>query len=1293
MTDRPDPEAHDVLEDDTKNDSNKHYHAAAHTSAPHALNFDETDDDDDDDDLPFLRSLKRGDSALPSSASKARGRHNERDLQPKRSHSDPASIRKHLFELMDAARKPTNESTAGAVVPTPPSPSPARQETTTTTSTTTRDTTGAVKMGTSNSAVSLRGAAGVTFAPNTHRTNHKNATWQHTTTNKQQEAGHFRRRYSSSAAVATSSNGSTPGTPTGLSSSTSTSISTNTKNRVRVYRSSLTDKLTTRDIAALDFLLGIPLEVEESIVQNGWMLQQIRRKTFRAHSGVTDYDDDDDDDDDERDHIMYDDENDYGRPQQQDDVAKREEINALLEPPGSAAAVATTAQLASHSHSHHGRWWEKWVPREGNNNPYMTRFNTNPSTSKHKDDGELELPTESTGMGGDMLHGTPGTDMTSTTGTTRTSAAAKANNNNNNNNGMPTAPIYAPGRRLEGDDAVLVQIPLKVDTVTRQKSIARQAAIREWEIKVAHGLMGGMDSRRNLATTTSRATAFGQSTTSQQSLPQQQALLDGRMFFSASGSYPLGVFSLKRYEPKREEAARRRLKLEARGGGGSHFVMPSRDWRGISFRALLPRKAQQTRSHKGFNRFLSGGITSADGTTGDNGKSPANKKRRQLLRDDSDLPNVEENNISNDEDDEDSDSEDTLSSSSSEDSYIPGILDDPEIKYGRHRNVMIGDAVTGCIVASTIQFVKPTLLKADLNQKFRDRFDGWEPNKSQRKYIGARVVDGVYTLIDPTESQQQQDHATGGVLEHVDKVLGDASEPSPSAATPAIIRMPPSLTLSKIRSVKRQALMAFVRADLEIGTIALACVYFERLCLSCRVDKTNRRLCFASCILMASKINEPNEVLVMKEDTAASESGDEEERNNTNIRKKFKRLESSIRPSKRSSTMFASLLTFFTQEWNLSLKHLFAAEWGVFAALRFSLHATPSQVAFHFKRLMKTLEWNPGDYLGSVMYEQWQDALAKEEQHNLAREKRRERRRLRKERRLHRELQKEVIRGKYNQMAEKDSMRKKSATKGKGTVFFEQTEKEGDSQQDENAVGKKSAAAQKKSNPSSNDDASDHAKRPGRSSYHTPPGITSSHSADEMTMGSSRAQPKRSSSAHRLLLAGMSRSPTPHGSPRKERLSFPGMMPTVPTSTTNAMSTARAGGGEAPPNTPIASGAPRGRKNRQMKLFTRLGMRRPVSSDKLSEMGSNSSRDNKREVSPSSALASSPSMPHIALAESERDHEEEQPNTPPSARASNTTNNGESVAIDIPNDGNDNDLAHGEDKCETDDDDDLGIVV
>mmetsp|Transcript_19285 Transcript_19285/g.39891 ORF Transcript_19285/g.39891 Transcript_19285/m.39891 type:complete len:413 (-) Transcript_19285:787-2025(-) len=199
------------------------------------------------------------------------------------------------------------------------------------------------------------------------------------------------------------------------------------------------------------------------------------------------------------------------------------------------------------------------------------------------------------------------------------------------------------------------------------------------------------------------------------------------------------------------------------------------------------------------------------------------------------------------------------------------------------------------------------------------------------------------------------------------------------------LRIPPSLTLSKIRSLKQQALEAAVKAKLEISTVALACVYFERLCLDCRVDKSNRRLVFAACLLLASKLNEPNVGLVMRNDDKEPSDG------------MGSRLQSLVRPNKRSRNIFASLLEFFTEKWNLSLKHLFDAEWGVFAALGFSLHAKPSHVAFHFKRLMKQLQWNPRNYLAEKMYDQWQAALDNEEERRRDRELRHDRVRRRKE--------------------------------------------------------------------------------------------------------------------------------------------------------------------------------------------------------------------------------------------------------------------------------------------------------
>lgn len=245
--------------------------------------------------------------------------------------------------------------------------------------------------------------------------------------------------------------------------------------------------------------------------------------------------------------------------------------------------------------------------------------------------------------------------------------------------------------------------------------------------------------------------------------------------------------------------------------------------------------------------------------------------------------------------------------------------------------------------------------------------------KTRRRYIGAKVVNGVYTLMDPTETENREAEGTGPDDATPSKRPGDGMDSH-------ILRMPPSLTLSKIRSIKQQALMAAVRANLEISTVAIACVYFERLCLDCRVDKSNRRLSFAACLLLAAKINESHvRLATAKQDSTSKEksvggnrSGDGVVSGTDDDANKDKRSTAAfIKPNDQSHIIFASLLEFFTKDWELSLNDLFIAEWGVFVALEFSLTPTPAQVSFHYKRLMKSLGWKTIAYLGSTMHDQW----------------------------------------------------------------------------------------------------------------------------------------------------------------------------------------------------------------------------------------------------------------------------------------------------------------------------------
>lgn len=297
---------------------------------------------------------------------------------------------------------------------------------------------------------------------------------------------------------------------------------------------------------------------------------------------------------------------------------------------------------------------------------------------------------------------------------------------------------------------------------------------------------------------------------------------------------------------------------------------------------------------------------------------------------------------------------------------------------------MVGNKVIGPIISSVIQFVDPADLKAELNKQFLARFDGWEPPKCQRRYIGGHVVNGVYTLADPTEIDNSQSSHNYGSGEHKGTSFNSDIDS---------IRMPPSLTLSKIRSLKQQILMIGLKSDLEISTIALASVYFERLCLDCRVDKSNRQISFAACLLLAYKTNEPNVAVIQKPK--------ETKKGMQQILHPF------IHPARKSIGIYSSLLDNLTNHFSLSLKYLMAAEWGVFVALGFKLHAKPSQVAFHFKRFMKVLERNALNYLGEEMYNNWLECLLEEARREELHQERRRARVEKRERKLIKLLQKQ----------------------------------------------------------------------------------------------------------------------------------------------------------------------------------------------------------------------------------------------------------------------------------------------
>lgn len=196
--------------------------------------------------------------------------------------------------------------------------------------------------------------------------------------------------------------------------------------------------------------------------------------------------------------------------------------------------------------------------------------------------------------------------------------------------------------------------------------------------------------------------------------------------------------------------------------------------------------------------------------------------------------------------------------------HDPNYLDDPKMAHGSSRQESRGDAKRGPIIFSIIQFKNKRELKEQLNEQFRDRHP----------------------------------------------------------------QLPPSLTFSKIRNLKKSLLLGCLALDVEVSTAAYAYVCFERLCLKGIVTKTNRHLTMAVCLVLA-----------------------------------FKFLE----PLTGNSSRIDSLMSFVDREWEVSRKEVFEAEFGVFVQLGFLLHLPTQHVFIVYSKLLKLIHRSSRSYLGDAM--------------------------------------------------------------------------------------------------------------------------------------------------------------------------------------------------------------------------------------------------------------------------------------------------------------------------------------
>jgi len=139
----------------------------------------------------------------------------------------------------------------------------------------------------------------------------------------------------------------------------------------------------------------------------------------------------------------------------------------------------------------------------------------------------------------------------------------------------------------------------------------------------------------------------------------------------------------------------------------------------------------------------------------------------------------------------------------------------------------------------------------------------------------------------------------------------------------------PSLTLTQIRKVKKNIYLAAQEMDLELSTVAKAYVYFEKLILKKEVNKYNRKLIGATCLFLATKVNDLKEI------------------------------------------SYSDLLKVLSKVMDVSSKEIRENEFNVFVALEFVLYVPLWDIRPHFERLVTSSEFpkvDMSEYIGDKMF-------------------------------------------------------------------------------------------------------------------------------------------------------------------------------------------------------------------------------------------------------------------------------------------------------------------------------------
>ena len=433
----------------------------------------------------------------------------------------------------------------------------------------------------------------------------------------------------------------------------------------------------------------------------------------------------------------------------------------------------------------------------------------------------------------------------------------------------------------------------------------------------------------------------------------------GRLFLSAQSSYPVLCFSVLNYDASTEKEAKRKrnaLRLEAEKGRAEMITVGKRGKQGVSYVDLFGGPMDLTK-----RLINSGGATTGAGTKAGGTNSGRQKIRSKygggtngtglILSDENnmDMENVPATAAADALGQVEARSKDAaslinvqqqVSEEENEDEDIEAMLDNAKEDPGEggvHRADHHGD-------------------------------HHGDHRGDRRHAIGSVENYDPNFLDDGTIKQGKSRLITSGPS-HRHSFLPYVKRSNLKDEINAQFRelhpwLPTSMSLSKIRTLKRESLEQWKKNDLELSTLALGIVYFERLVIKTLVMKTNRKLKFAACLFIAFKFNVGE------------------------LRRDFMTTDDEIIESSdlgvTSPAAMQRVLESIEKSLLISRKDLFKIELQVFAELDFNLSIPPEKLMPHFMRLLDTLDLTPREYLGGKrMRMLWDDEDEDDEPENI----------------------------------------------------------------------------------------------------------------------------------------------------------------------------------------------------------------------------------------------------------------------------------------------------------------------